>query len=205
MKKTIVTIVTALLLCLSLPTTAHGAASIDTDRPCSLTLIYEYDGLSCPGQRVSLYRVAAVSQDGQYTTVGDFAPYPIDLNGEIDCKWLTDTLLAYVTADNLIPDLSAVTDGNGTVTFDGLGPGMYLVTPVAADGLQFVGFAVSLPESISGTWNYHVTALPKGEALGACDVPRTGDKTVAYLWAGALWFSGLGLVWSAVLLRRKDL
>lgn len=203
MRKTILIIVTALLLCSALPIDAHAASLIDTSRSCSLTLIYEYDGQAFPMQRVSLYRVAAVSEDGQYTTLGDFAPCPVD--PDMDREELTETLLSYVAIHNMVPDLSAVTDVNGTVVFDRLPTGLYLVTPVDTDTADFIGFTLTLPEQTESTRNYNVTALPKGQTPGTCDVPQTGDKTVAYLWAGALWFSGLGLVWSAVLLRRRDL
>lgn len=121
------------LLCLLLSmllvtTTAQAAekpnAAVDTSRSCTLTLQY-----AASGQTVRLYRAADISSNGRYTLCGAFAGYGIFMpagNGQAEWDALRDTLLAYIAADALAPDGTAVTGADGRAVFTGLSAGITL-------------------------------------------------------------------------------
>ena len=112
------------LLCLLLSmllvtTTAQAAekpnAAVDTSRSCTLTLQY-----AASGQTVRLYRAADISSNGRYTLCGAFAGYGIFMpagNGQAEWDALRDTLLAYIAADALAPDGTAVTGADGSLQY----------------------------------------------------------------------------------------
>ena len=132
-----------LLLYMLLVTTEAQAAekpnaAVDTSRSCTLTLQY-----AASGQTVQLYRAADISSNGRYTLCGAFAGYGIFMpagNGQAEWDALRDNLLAYISADALAPDGTAVTGADGRAVFTGLSAGMYLVVKAVME----VGHAKSV-------------------------------------------------------------
>lgn len=158
-----------LLLSMLLVTTAAQAAekpnaAVDTSRSCTLTLQY-----AASGQTVRLYRAANISSNGRYTLCGAFAGYGIFMpagNGQAEWDALRDTLLAYIAADALAPDGTAVTGADGRAVFTGLSAGMYLVDKadmeVGGSTRQYAPSLIAVPGvGGGGNWRYDVTAAPK--------------------------------------------
>ena len=183
-----------LLLSMLLVTTAAQAAekpnaAVDTSRSCTLTLQY-----AASGQTVRLYRAANISSNGRYTLCGAFAGYGIFMpagNGQAEWDALRDTLLAYIAADALAPDGTAVTGADGRAVFTGLSAGMYLVDKadmeVGGSTRQYAPSLIAVPGvGGGGNWRYDVTAAPKyTEKPGGGDEPDTPvTYTVVKLWAG---------------------
>ena len=183
-----------LLFSMLLVTTAAQAAekpnaAVDTSRSCTLTLQY-----AASGQTVQLYRAADISSNGRYTLCGAFAGYGIFMpagNGQAEWDALRDTLLAYIAADALAPDGTAVTGADGRAVFTGLSAGMYLVDKadmeVGGSTRQYAPSLIAVPSvGGGGNWRYDVTAAPKyTEKPGGGDEPDTPvTYTAVKLWAG---------------------
>lgn len=184
-----------LVLCLLIPvllliTVAEAAgkpnAAVDVSRRCTLTLQY-----AAGGQTVRLYHVADISSVGSYTLRSAFAGYGIYIPaGSSRAEWdaLRDTLTAYIAADALTPDCTAVTDADGRAAFTGLSVGLYLVdkADMEVDGStwQYTASLLAVPGGDgNGAWTYDVTAVPKHtEKSGDTGTPVT--YTVVKLWAG---------------------
>ena len=98
------------------------------DRESSLTVYFGEDGWGFEGADFDIYRVADVSDGGEYTLAGNFRDYPLEFSGLDSSGWraLARTLSAYAEADELTPLASGKTGADGKVTFTGLSPGLYL-------------------------------------------------------------------------------
>ncbi len=188
MKKLLCLLLSAMLLI----TVADAAAAekpntaVDVSRSCTLTLQY-----AAAGQTVRIYRVADISTDGDYTLCGVFAEYGIHMPaGNAQAEWdvLCDTLTAYITADTITPDSTAITDADGKALFSGLSVGLYLVDEIDMEvggvTYQYAASLLAVPgEDGNGNWLYDVTAVPKHtEKDSDEDTPVT--YTVVKLWAG---------------------
>ena len=174
MKKTIRFCLCILTLCLALshPLTA-AAAALDVQEPCSLTLHYTKNGAAFGGLEIEIFRIAAFESDGSYTLTGDFSTYPVKIhNMQSQKEWQesTQALVAYVEADALSPTAAGITDASGTVVFDDLSTGLYLVMGADArtetGSFRFQPFCVFLPTpNADGGYDYRITASPKPGAV----------------------------------------
>ena len=157
-----------LILIVSFGSLAH-AAPIDTEKPASLTLQYRHNGSFYEGLTIHAYRVAEVSASGVYSLSGDFTAYPVNLNGvtsQSEWKTIASTLSAFAAADGLMPDLTAVTDRSGMVSWQNIQPGIYLTTSVRfesqAEVTTFENFLTVIPYPVQdGSYQYDVIAYPK--------------------------------------------
>ncbi len=184
---------TALLaaLALLLPCLAGGALAasqaIDTGRRGSLSVWFGEDGAGFSGAQFRLYRVADVSADVTFTLTGDFAEYPVRVNGLDSSGWraLAQTLDAYVARDGLSPYRTAQTDGTGWARFGSLPTGLYLVLgdPYEDQGEVYTPepFLAALPDQggTDGGWRYDVEAYAKYDTGPA---PDTVDRRVIKVW-----------------------
>ncbi len=170
MKKWILRIMCLIvLLSLCLPLTV-SAVKLNHDRASSLTLVYQYEGVAFEGLQIKTYLVADLGENVyDMNLTGQFADYPVNIETvQSQSEWnvICDTLEAYIWADGLQPDATAVTDASGTVKFEGLKPGLYLTMPVTRlteeATTEFLGFLTVIPDPREdGTLNYDVTAYPK--------------------------------------------
>ena len=184
-----------LLLSVLLIATAAQAAekpnlAVDISRSCTLTLQY-----AASGQTIRLYHVADISSVGSYTLRGAFAEYGIYMPaGQSQTEWeaLRDTLMAYISADSLAPDSTAVTGTDGKAVFTGLSAGLYLSDrtdmQVGDNTYQYATALFAVPGADGyGAWTYDVTAVPKHteKPSDGGNVPTTPvTYTVVKLWAG---------------------
>jgi hypothetical protein len=162
-----------------------GAAPVDPDAECSLTLCYQKDGQGFPDLKISIHRVAEVFPDGTFELVEPYSDYPVNIHGIKRQEQWTDaalTLYSYILTDHVPPDAEALTDDSGNVAFQGLEAGLYLVRSVKAENISgtyvFGQFMVYLPTpNADGSHSYDVEANPKCVSF----VPRT-EYRVTKLW-----------------------
>ena len=184
-----------LLLCvilsLGLLPLAVGAETIDTGRDCALTVDFLDNGVPIAGFPFAIYCVASVDAQGTFTAEGDFQKYPVRLNGLSQDQYadLARTLDAYARQDDLKPLKSSQTLNTGSVYFEDLQTGLYLVAgnSAAIDGKSYTAdsFLVSLPSKASdGSLTYKVITRPKHITSEIPDTPETVSRRVLKLWQG---------------------
>ncbi len=150
------------------PITASATAA-ELEKPSSLTIIYNDGDVAFSGLTVKTYRIADVSEDGNYTLCGDFKNYPVslyDVRSQAEWQSIASTLASYAIADNIMPTVMQATDESGTVKYEGLYPGMYLTLSVKNESAEqitvFENFLTAIPMPAGdGTYNYDVTVYPK--------------------------------------------
>lgn len=166
---------------------ALGAGYIDTGKPGQLTITYGYGGKPLAGAGFNLYRVADVTRTGGYVLTGGFKDCPVELTGLDSTGWMAaaNTLYTYVIADKLEPLRTDVTDAQGSLCFDGLETGLYLVraddlsTPVGV--YSCAPFLVSLPSlDEDDVWEYAPQVSPKTTAGEPEDIWT--NLTVVKVW-----------------------
>lgn len=166
MKKTaalLLALTVMLLLCIS-----ASAQTIVPELPCSLHLNYHDENDAALSElSVSLYRVAALSADGEATPTPAFSDYGLDDEALSDRADTASKLSEYVLRDAVAPDYRAATDAEGKLSFETLPTGVYLITSDAiTDGrtvLRTQPLLLDLPmiDERSGVYAYDVTASPK--------------------------------------------
>lgn len=185
-------------LCLLLPCYAQAASTSDavewisTDRKCTLTLSYGYDGVSVSDLSVKLYKIADVSADFQYTLTAPFLPSGLILNGvQSNAEWniLRSTLESYILANRVAEDIAAATDQTGQICFEGLSPGLYLAVPgfvrTKHQRCLFDSSLISLPGlNEDGSWQYQVAVKAKPEILPPIEPDDVIEFKILKLWKG---------------------
>lgn len=146
----------------------------DTEQTVSVKIEYKYDETAISGAEFSIYRVAEITADSEYSLTGEFENYKVSLN-ELDSQdWrsIAITLSGYVTRDKITPEDSGITDANGAVDFPNdtntLKTGLYLVIGEKRVLGNYTytcePFMISLPGSdADGNYEYDITAYPKAE------------------------------------------
>lgn len=123
-------LLTTLLLVCCFGTTAFAYEAIGTGRETSLTVYFGKGGNGFTDVEFRVYRVAEVSAGARFTLTGDFADYPVKVNGLDSSGWraLAQTLEGYAARDNLSPLKTEGTGRDGKAVFSHLETGLYLVT-----------------------------------------------------------------------------
>lgn len=156
--------------------TVFASVGFDVSKICSVEItLQSADKVSVPHGRFVLYPVAdAVSETGQlaYRYQAPFSSCPADLT-DISDETLAQQLCAFIKQEG-IAGTEKSADENGTVRFDGLRTGLYLVLErESANGYYAISpFLVSLPmmNETGSEWVYNVTTRPKVEKI---PVPET--------------------------------
>lgn len=186
MKKGIMVLLALLMLGFALPRPMSvSAETLDPDAQASLTLHYEKEQVPFAQASVEIYRVAKAYPDGTFQLVEPYAFYPIrihDISRQEQWQNVAQTLEAYIVANQVAPDRTAVTDETGTVCFEDLQTGLYYVRQVVAENdtgvYIFHRFMVYVPTpGTDGSYQYQVDAKPKCTEF----VPKT-QYTVTKLW-----------------------
>ncbi|MCH5186993.1 MAG: Cna B-type domain-containing protein [Oscillospiraceae bacterium] len=198
----ILIILLALAMSLTLLQVSAVAAvdKIDLTRSVSLTLHYHNGITNFSNVQFSLYRVADISQYGDFTSAGDFKRYSVSFDGLNNEGWtdLASTLASYVSRDKLIALDKARTSSKGELTFTNKTPGLYLVIGAKHTSGSYTytpqSFLVSLPNlGRDKKWEYDVTSEPKftrkssgggiGGGGGGPTNPTTVQCTAIKVWA----------------------
>ena len=172
--------------------TSDAKTPVSVDERCSLTISYGFEGIPFSDLPVSLYKIADVSEDLQYTFVDSFADSKLIINGiKTQGEWnvIRSTLETYIVANSVEADYSATTDQSGKVSFDALNTGLYLAInqPITQDGFRysFDSALFALPNlDTEGNWQYRVEATAKTQAIPPADDDI--EYKVLKLWKGDL-------------------
>ncbi len=144
--------------------TADATEPVRLGQSCSLEIVYRNEETAFSGAEVTLWQVAALTTELSYELYGDFSECPVDLTAiKTAGEWSSaaTTLYGYAVADG-IAAMSATTDAEGKVLFEGLNCGLYLIAPVSSGNTSFsVGLAAVPGIDDSGAWVYDVTVIPK--------------------------------------------
>lgn len=187
-KRILATVLTVIFLLSAMALAAEGAGYVDTEVTGSLTLTYGYEGEALADAQIRIYRVAEISRYADFVLTGAFAELPVEVNQvKTQQEWnqVASTLSAYVTAMAISADGQAVTDSGGTVRFDSLPLGLYLVEGLRVDTeggyRQFDSFVISVPDlDENDAWVYDVQAKPKSVFQEV--TPQQITYTVNKLW-----------------------
>lgn len=183
-------------LCALLPPQAQAAGAVEPEKPVTLTIVCSHESRPLPGVSFALFRVADVNAYAEFTLCGDFAAYPVRLDGLTAEDWrsLAATLAAYAARDRLAPLDAGQTGADGTLRFPqqaaALTPGLYLAVgqQLVRDGMIYSvePFLVSLPnlDEATDTWLYDVRVSPKIRADKQPVNPpaETVDRKVLKVW-----------------------
>lgn len=199
MKKRLGIFVFLLCFCLCLTpckgraaSTTQATAPISPAQKGSLTLFYGYQDTVFADLPVTVYQIAQVSDDFQYTLTPSFASSNLTLNGiQTAGEWnvIRSTLESYLFANSVEPSAVGTTDQNGRISVSSLETGLYLVTVAAEIPAEsncfFDSSLISLPSlSADGTWSYQVTASAKAQFLPPVNPDETVEWSVLKLWKG---------------------
>lgn len=173
-----------LLLWTVLPTGAFAREPVDLEQKTSLTIQYP-----CTGAKFRIYRVAAVSEYGEYTLTPEFEDYAVDLEQKDQSGWraLASTLGGYVERDGKAALDTKTTDADGKAYFKELSAGLYLVLGDRAedDTYKYEAEAslIALPDLDEGDqWVYDMTASPKYEKEPLKPDDNVTQKKVIKIW-----------------------
>lgn len=171
-------IVAVLLYMMSAVVYAHEAPDMEREGSIHITMLYGEEAV--PGGSLTLYRVGDVQEnDGDYDFVisEDFKASGENLRN-IQAEGLAVKLQAYAENQKLA-GLTRTVSGDGTIAFDNLELGLYLlVQNQAAEGyLKAAPFLVSMPMMEDGTYIYDVIANTKIELEKLPETPPETKET----------------------------
>lgn len=179
---------------LSVP--ARAIDPVELSRAVTLTVDYHDGGDALPGVRFDLYRAADMGRFAEFTLTGDFADFPVEVNGLDADGWkaAAETLANNALRDELTPLDSGETDREGRLTFPtggaALTPGLYLLLGEArtVNGYRYTPepLLVALPNRAAEEhwWTYDVTVSPKFDrnSTGGGGGSSTVDRKVLKVW-----------------------
>ncbi len=160
---------------------------------CTLRIEYKDGAESVQGAVFHAYRAAEVNENWEYELTEPFQGFGESINTRMDhTDWVTtaEALADYAEANEIRPDASGETDGNGSLIFEGLETGFYLVTgePLTAGQTTYTPqtYCIVLPDRLEdGTLVYDVTTEPKFDWVNEPDAPAEGDLSVTKTVTGA--------------------
>lgn len=183
-------VVVILCLLMVLQSASVLAEEIQVDQKCSLTLQYTDGEIAFAGEDVHIYRIAEVHEEGTYEKVNPFTEYPVSVaNVTSQTQWneMASTLRGYIQADALPSYCSGKTDDEGTVSFQELDTGLYLVAGMRVETedavYTFDDFMICIPHNEAGQYMYDIHAKPKFQK----SEPVTEETTYTIL---KLWEDG---------------
>jgi hypothetical protein len=186
-------------LILSMSASVLAASTIDMNRLGSITINLSEDDLDTSeilsGIPFTIYKVAKLSNSGEYSLTEDFTASGIQINKLSTAAELlaaSKNLVQYVSAKN-ISGSSKTTDSEGSVTFKDLTLGYYLVmqTVNASNQNYYIvcdPFLIPVPieNSSNKNWIYDINAYPKSETVhGAVIIEKVNSSSA--LLAGAVF------------------
>lgn len=189
-------LVCLVLLAAFLSVPARAIDPVELSRTVTLTVDFRDGDDALPGARFNLYRAADMGRFAEFTLAGDFADYPVEIDGLDADGWKTAavTLANYALRDGLTPLDSGVTDREGRLTFPTgetvLTPGLYLLLGGATtvNGYRYTPapLLISLPNRAAEEhqWTYDVTVSPKFDrtTTGGGGGSSTVDRKVLKVW-----------------------
>ena len=178
MKKNITRIFAAILIVSMLLTVTAFAdeagkvlTKLDLSETCALLIDYSYEDVPVAGAEFHIFPVADMDKKMHLTLSGDFADYPVEVNGLENEQFVkaANSLASYVALDNIKPMAIITTDAQGHAELKNLKAGLYLVIgqPLQNDEGSYIveNQLLFLPhaDNTAGPWQYELTIKPKAE------------------------------------------
>jgi len=183
MIKRIVSVLCVFMICFMLPSVCL-ASGYDPSRMCSLEISYSKEGISFEDLKIDIYRVAKLTDEGEYELLEPYSGYPIKIHGITSQQEWTETaqtIKSYVTAEHVSAYRSLKTGSDGKVFFTDLETGLYMVKGVTAENESgtfiFRDFMIYLPAPTESGYDYDMKAVPKSAYY-----TRPEKYTVVKLW-----------------------
>ena len=213
-KLCVITMLIVVLLGMSVPVFAAG--NIDLTQPGSVTITMRYNGDPVPGGELTLHHIADLIWDVdahalEFTET--FENCGISL-GDISSDTAADNFAKYIESRD-IPGMVKEVDSNGSVVYDQLPLGLFLVVQnKAARGYSEIKpFLIKIPENGQNGVSYDVDATPKVSVEyepekptdpDDPDIPQTGQLQwpVPVLAVSGLLIFSLG--WFLCFVKRKS-
>jgi hypothetical protein len=141
-----------------------------------ITLALRSENTAVTGGSLGLYRVGDLGENGQVRLKADFRSAALKTDLDLESAALAQALSEEVEKENLTGTVQKVSD-RGTVTFENLERGVYLIKQEAAseNSGDILPFLVAIPQQVDGTDVYTVDASPKVE-LKEREVPEPSTK-----------------------------
>ena len=170
--------------CMSVAAFAGG--KIDTEREVSMSVYFGEEAKGFSDVSFDIYFVAEMNESGDFALLGDFMNYPVSFENLNSSGWraLAQTLNAYAQRDSLRPLRQEKTTIDGSVSFEKLTVGLYLVV-----GESYIkGNTAYTPEpmlvSLPGTeeggeWIYDVKLSCKYDSE---TIPTRVERKVQKVW-----------------------
>lgn len=154
------------LICIAFP----GAAADETPM-CSIQV-------TLPGGNLTLYRIGSIMPEGTLLPEDTFAEYQID-ETQLQSPELAAALADFAQTQDSAGSTQTLSSP-GTLVFDGLQPGLYLLMQTeAAEGFEIISpFLVVLPGQENGKPVYQIDATPKISLTPAPTEPDTPDPSL---------------------------
>ena len=165
-----------LIILLCLPAIAQTA---DPDALCALTIDCHYENKPVSGMGFSLYRVAALSPQGEHTLLPAYEDSGIvlgNLRDAADWRQAAGLLGQWVEQQSISPEKQLTTAADGKAALEGLPTGLYLLcaAPYQKGGCTYTTTPVLLElpaQQAGGGWQYAATVEPKLERSGTPEPP----------------------------------
>lgn len=203
-------LLSALVLIVSLAVPAMAQEAPDLTKTGSISLTMTYQGKPVGGGNMSLYRVGEiVEEDGSYSFAlnDSFAPSGVSVADPTD-REAARQLEDFARKNGIGRSIRVIQD-DGTVIFEKLKPGLYLLSQDRPPkGYNPVDpFLVSVPMSVEGHYVYEVDAAPKVSLTPAptvpptkptypsTSIPQTGQNVLPILVLGAAGMAMLCAGW----------
>lgn len=168
--KTVFVTLLVLFLCISSGNIVFAYERIDTSAVTSLELRYMDNNIALSDVNFSIYYVADITETNNYILSDAFADYSVDLSADSSEDWLilASTLSGYAARDNTEPFADGKIGSDGTVEFEDLPVGLYLLvgayTVKGNYGYTATPYLLSLPNlDENDEWEYDVTSEIKYE------------------------------------------
>ncbi len=166
MKKLIAILSAAALLIFGFGSIALAQDVPDITRPGSISITMRCDGQPVAGGSLTIYRVADIAEDDgnyRFELTADYQQSNISLD-DIGSPDTAAALAEYALMHEFAGQSKAI-DESGSIIFDGLLPGLYLlIQDTPAPGYNNAApFLVSLPRLVDGIYIYDIDASPKVE------------------------------------------
>ena len=178
-------LVCALIMACLLAGSAFGKLRIDPEHKCVLTVSAVHKERAIEGMEYSIYRAAAVSENGTYTLTEDFRESGETFNEiQESSEWKAAAvrLAAYVKEKQIQPTASGKTGKDGNAEFTDLDPGMYLVgeSQITVGTTTYTSepylIALPNPDVKADEMLYTVKSSPKTEAAGNSNGNDSSDS-----------------------------
>ncbi len=189
--KQVIRRVLCLMIVLAILPTGIIAAGPVSESEGNLTINYIAGDKAIKNASFSIYRIADIDPYGVYTLTEEFKDTSVDLKGHEESHWrdVTEVLEGFAKLNKIKATATGKTDNDGTLKFENLELGLYMVTGQKKTQSNNVytpnPFLVSVPmiDAETNEWVYSVTLSPKytSERTGGGG-PSPVSRKVVKVW-----------------------